>query len=337
MTSNTNRLDGAMMTDELINLLREIRPSFSDVGSRDVDTRRKQNQIDRAIELLSASKPAAFTVPERLPGETFGEWTKRAYESQPPAAPLADTQDERDEDDYLPTPESERAAFNAMMRWHLISMLQAWRYGGDLRASGMAAFEWARSNDVGKEAFKASEQAVKLAASTSANVAQGAEPTAYKTLLEALGYPWLPCPICNGTEGCDHSYPERARVALATSPAQTVNVAPAATVQSGEAVATDYRQYRELSARLRKAVEQKVYGNPDIFKAIDAIGVLLRRVETLSAPQPAQTERALTAEQRDAINTALSLIGLSGDPRVRNVHKTLRALLTAAQAASGAV
>ncbi|CAE6899742.1 hypothetical protein [Paraburkholderia domus] len=51
------------MTDELINLLREIRPSFSDVGSRDVDTRRKQNQIDRAIELLSASKPA---VPDAL-------------------------------------------------------------------------------------------------------------------------------------------------------------------------------------------------------------------------------------------------------------------------------
>lgn len=46
------------MADELIELLREIRPSFSDVGSRDVDTRRKQNQIDRAIALLSASESA---------------------------------------------------------------------------------------------------------------------------------------------------------------------------------------------------------------------------------------------------------------------------------------
>lgn len=25
------------------------------------------------------------------------------------------------------------------------------------------------------------------------------------------GYPFLPCPICHGTEGCDHSVPERAR------------------------------------------------------------------------------------------------------------------------------
>jgi hypothetical protein len=25
------------------------------------------------------------------------------------------------------------------------------------------------------------------------------------------GYPFLPCPICNGTEGCDHAVPERAR------------------------------------------------------------------------------------------------------------------------------
>jgi hypothetical protein len=58
-------------------------------------------------------------------------------------------------------------------------------------------------------------------ACSSANVAQGAEPSAYRTLLDSLGYPWLPCPICNGTEGCDHSYPERARAALAAPPVQT--------------------------------------------------------------------------------------------------------------------
>ena len=29
--------------------------------------------------------------------------------------------------------------------------------------------------------------------------------------LRALpGYPWLPCPICRGVEGCDHTVPERA-------------------------------------------------------------------------------------------------------------------------------
>lgn len=27
------------------------------------------------------------------------------------------------------------------------------------------------------------------------------------------GYPFLPCPICHGTEGCDHSVPERMRAA----------------------------------------------------------------------------------------------------------------------------
>jgi hypothetical protein len=27
------------------------------------------------------------------------------------------------------------------------------------------------------------------------------------------GYPWLPCPICHGTEGCDHTVPERMRAA----------------------------------------------------------------------------------------------------------------------------
>lgn len=31
-------------------------------------------------------------------------------------------------------------------------------------------------------------------------------------MMRALpGYPFLPCPICHGIEGCDHSVPERAR------------------------------------------------------------------------------------------------------------------------------
>lgn len=37
-----------------------------------------------------------------------------------------------------------------------------------------------------------------------------------RAFLEALpGYPFLPCPICKGVEGCDHSVPERARAKLA--------------------------------------------------------------------------------------------------------------------------
>lgn len=36
----------------------------------------------------------------------------------------------------------------------------------------------------------------------------------YSQVLRALpGYPWLPCPICHGTEGCDDTVPERARAA----------------------------------------------------------------------------------------------------------------------------
>lgn len=49
----------------------------------------------------------------------------------------------------------------------------------------------------------------------------------------------------------------------------------------------------------------------------------------MAAPQPAVAKEGMTEEQRGAIETALSLIGLSGDPRVRNVHKVLRALLGA--------
>lgn len=149
------------------------------------------------LELLSASKPAAPMgcvlveeadfVPHVHPQYGSGVFCTEDCLNKlaaSPAAPSADTQDERDEDDYQPTPESERAAFNAMLRWHLIRILQAWRYGGDLRASGMAAFEWARSNDVGKEAFKASEKTVKLAALTSSTV----DPAAPVQSGEPIGY-----------------------------------------------------------------------------------------------------------------------------------------------------
>lgn len=49
-------------------------------------------------------------------------------------------------------------------------------------------------------------------------------PTSYlRSDLEALpGYPFLPCPICRGSEGCDHSVPERARAAHPGLPATTI-------------------------------------------------------------------------------------------------------------------
>jgi hypothetical protein len=48
------------MNQELIDLLREMLPSYGDVGSRDVEVAAKRRKIGRAIELLSASKPAAI-------------------------------------------------------------------------------------------------------------------------------------------------------------------------------------------------------------------------------------------------------------------------------------
>jgi len=37
---------------------------------------------------------------------------------------------------------------------------------------------------------------------------------AFRRTLRAIpGYPWLPCPICKGTESCDHIAAERAQAA----------------------------------------------------------------------------------------------------------------------------
>jgi hypothetical protein len=35
----------------------------------------------------------------------------------------------------------------------------------------------------------------------------------FSDLESAPGYPWLPCPICSGVEGCDHTAPERKEAA----------------------------------------------------------------------------------------------------------------------------
>lgn len=38
---------------------------------------------------------------------------------------------------------------------------------------------------------------------------------AFRSMIRALpGYPWLPCPICKGTESCDHIAAERAQAAI---------------------------------------------------------------------------------------------------------------------------
>lgn len=40
------------------------------------------------------------------------------------------------------------------------------------------------------------------------------ERAAFRDMLRLMpGYPWLPCPICKGTESCDHIAAERARAA----------------------------------------------------------------------------------------------------------------------------
>ena len=40
------------------------------------------------------------------------------------------------------------------------------------------------------------------------------------------GYPWLPCPICKGAEGCDHAAPERARAANPAVASMLIRLTP---------------------------------------------------------------------------------------------------------------
>ena len=97
------------------------------------------------------------------------------------------------------------------------------------------------------------------------------------------------------------------RRALSSAPTASAQGAPVAIVESW----TNGSYHRNYNLRWMKDVEPgtKLYKTPQ--------------------PAPAVAKEGMTEEQRGAIETALSLIGLSGDPRVRNVHKVLRALLGA--------
>jgi hypothetical protein len=52
--------------EDLIDLLRDIRPEYGAVGSRDVDVTEKRQKIDAAIVLLSAAQPVASVQPDTV-------------------------------------------------------------------------------------------------------------------------------------------------------------------------------------------------------------------------------------------------------------------------------
>ena len=65
-------LPAGPVPSELIALLREIRPNYGDVGTRDVDVARQQKQIDRAIEMLAPSPAVAQPVAEGCKPQSEG-------------------------------------------------------------------------------------------------------------------------------------------------------------------------------------------------------------------------------------------------------------------------
>ncbi|TCK39689.1 hypothetical protein B0G84_5029 [Paraburkholderia sp. BL8N3] len=80
------------MTERLIELLREIRPNYGDVGSRDVDVRKRQEQIDEAIALLAhgAQAECGKRSAELLGPSDEGFWSK-PKSAAPVASSVADT------------------------------------------------------------------------------------------------------------------------------------------------------------------------------------------------------------------------------------------------------
>jgi len=67
----------------------------------------------------------------------------------------------------------------------------------------------------------------------------------------------------------------------------------------------------------------------DLIGELDKGAIVRAVMDAASEPKaPAPSvEQPISDEQREAISFALSIIGLSGDPKVRNVHKVLRTLL----------
>ncbi|MBR8279753.1 hypothetical protein [Burkholderia vietnamiensis] len=189
--------------------------------------------------------------------------------------------EKRESDAAAPSPADGRAAFEAAL---------------DKRAKS-AGFEVGRMTECELDNAWWGWQAARAASSN-------------ETADERAAY--LPCPICRGVEGCDHTVPERRRAASANETGAEV------TRPSGYA----YR-YRSLGGSV---IRFNGGGEVNGSRPIEAIPYWF------AAPQPAQADArvGLTDEQRESVDHAATWLDRSEDLQNKAHAERLRALLQGA-------
>jgi hypothetical protein len=110
----------------------------------------EKDRFDRLMDALDRAESKGY-----LPDAMAEEWTAFEWEVVPARA----------SDAAAGEPESEHAVRIAMIRWHLIRLVEAWRTGKELNDRARSAFDWMRANNVGKDVLDAiGKGAVKLSA-----------------------------------------------------------------------------------------------------------------------------------------------------------------------------
>jgi hypothetical protein len=248
-----------------------------------------------ANELLSASKPAVFTVPERLPGEAFGEWAKRTYEAQDPAAPaqLRDAQDER--------------ADALCDSSYCAGLQQGFTFGQQDDNEGL------------HKALAARDGYVKVLREARA-LLSASKPAAQDFEYRHAGW-W---DISGGFAVIQKDDPAPGKcVPLYTR----LSVAPASPAQSGEPVDTYPGDNLKV---IQKALHCNQHGDTESVE-----NWLTLLCDRLAAPQPAQTERALTAHMINQAWRDSGTVSASPPDWALAFAQNIARALTAAQPASG--
>jgi hypothetical protein len=128
--------------------------------------------------------------------------------------------------------------------------------------------------------------------------------------------PYLPCPICKGVEGCDHTVPERARA-------------------EDSAVAMDEREALQTQIDVLTALREGDHlGMQSLVKERDALWRDLRKTEQDSHDFH-EAAAKLVSDMLDAMLAEKGWGECTASHRVRAYADAFRALLTAAHPASG--
>lgn len=121
--------------------------------------------------------------------------------------------------------------------------------------------------------------------------------------LDAIpGYPFLPCPLCGGMEGCDHGVVERATAYEEKAEATRAHVVKSRDVDNRDVVNSE-----ELIRGMTEMAERFTARMDDAGEQITRLKAIIGQIETTLLRDSAAKDRAGNIDKRNFVGQAILL------------------------------